>query len=847
MSTLSVEVGTRLFTHLYRCLSPLESPLAIETHRTLLSETLAQPSASYQPEIVSFSIVFADDTAFVEGVPIAGPREIHAHAAALGASLARVGVGAIRLDGAVLPQDLSFGIESLRRALDNKDATLATSMPGFRLLGRVAFSSKVAVEGLRVGRGLVPPPKTLMDAPAEVRARLAELSTVLASVSRERDGALARFRRLAYGSCALIDNHEIETLACLDGLAQGPPNERLLGAALLVYAAARFVGIEPRYAADMCLTTLTLSRIGFGAGGQSADLSRLVIRETELAGAWYRPMGLMANVLDVAETSPLGVKDVGDGVGHVALIMASVALLEAAAEVARANPSSQSAIESALHALADQELGSTTPYALLATVLGVELRPLVSPIAAPHHAGLGSAPWASPGPSSEAQRPVALDLRQGRKPPPKSGTYDDVSLAGMLTSLLAQRFTGEIRLRDRFGRSHLLHIDQGNVRAVETVLTVRRIGELLVNLTGLSKSVFGSAAESAREMGLLIGEFLVSDGMVSRLDLERALEAQLLERLVAIATLPDDTQFELRSDPNPEPRSTRGTLAPTFSNLVLTLVRSTATRPYFVSMIRSLESSDLSLSQAVDASGFALTAEEASVLSHISRGKTTLMSLGRDLGPDSNATATVVLTLLLLGLLLVQGEGYVPVDAPSSKVPPPLVIDPRAAVRRPSGPLRMDPRKPAIRRIGESTASSRPPPPQPSSPARSSVKIAAAPAAELVTLLKEVETSMLRSEFANAVLLTKSALQLAPARPDLQLLLATVETLGGIGKSDDAFELADALLELNPQGERPLFCRAWLHLAVKNYAFARIDLQKLLTVNPAHQTAGLMLAELPAP
>jgi len=107
------------------------------------------------------------------------------------------------------------------------------------------------------------------------------------------------------------------------------------------------------------------------------------------------------------------------------------------------------------------------------------------------------------------------------------GHLKDTTLGDLLGALFRERATGFLDLIETSGAQHRLEVREGKVHAVETELEAPRLGELL-SVSELPDAVDGR-----------LGETLIAHGLVSHLQLEKALHRQMLARLELLFSVKD--------------------------------------------------------------------------------------------------------------------------------------------------------------------------------------------------------------------------------------------------------------------------------------------------------------------
>jgi tetratricopeptide (TPR) repeat protein len=142
--------------------------------------------------------------------------------------------------------------------------------------------------------------------------------------------------------------------------------------------------------------------------------------------------------------------------------------------------------------------------------------------------------------------PAPSSGRQTSGPPPE-GLLDDFPLPVIFTHALEHRLSGSLVLKGPYG-DDVVVFAAGAPSRIRTAKMIAPLGEMLVRLGVIADVDLQSAlfrAQSARER---LGKQLVSESLVDRRTLLRALREQLLVRVRSLAALPPETQYEFHSN-----------------------------------------------------------------------------------------------------------------------------------------------------------------------------------------------------------------------------------------------------------------------------------------------------------
>lgn len=131
--------------------------------------------------------------------------------------------------------------------------------------------------------------------------------------------------------------------------------------------------------------------------------------------------------------------------------------------------------------------------------------------------------------------------------PPPEGSLDDFPLTVIFTHALEHRLSGSLLLKGPNGDDVVVFAG-GAPSRIRTARMIAPLGEMLVRLGVIADVDLQSAlfrAQSARER---LGKQLVSESLVDRRTLLRALREQLLLRVRSLASLPPETQYEFHAN-----------------------------------------------------------------------------------------------------------------------------------------------------------------------------------------------------------------------------------------------------------------------------------------------------------
>lgn len=131
--------------------------------------------------------------------------------------------------------------------------------------------------------------------------------------------------------------------------------------------------------------------------------------------------------------------------------------------------------------------------------------------------------------------------------PPPEGTLDDFPLPVILTHALEHRLSGSLVLKGPFGDDVVVFAD-GAPSRIRTAKLIAPLGEMLVRLGVIADVDLQAALFRAQTAHERLGKQLVSESLVDRRTLLRALREQILVRVRSLASLPPETQYEFHAN-----------------------------------------------------------------------------------------------------------------------------------------------------------------------------------------------------------------------------------------------------------------------------------------------------------
>jgi tRNA A-37 threonylcarbamoyl transferase component Bud32 len=129
-----------------------------------------------------------------------------------------------------------------------------------------------------------------------------------------------------------------------------------------------------------------------------------------------------------------------------------------------------------------------------------------------------------------------------------TGKLATTPLVNTLVYMLDHGLTGTITLREPDGTSHALYFVRGAPARVRTGRLLAPLGGLLVAEGHISDGQAAEAVSQAKQIGMRLGDYLVSRGALASHDLAHALKQQLTRKIEALVNLDAETAFAFYRD-----------------------------------------------------------------------------------------------------------------------------------------------------------------------------------------------------------------------------------------------------------------------------------------------------------
>ncbi|MFO0679882.1 MAG: hypothetical protein U0169_25385 [Polyangiaceae bacterium] len=436
--------------------------------------------------------------------------------------------------------------------------------------------------------------------------------------------------------------------------------------------------------------------------------------------------------------------------------------------------------------------------------------------------------------------------------PGARGTLARTPLVHVLVYMLDRALTGSIVFREVDESVHVVHFEAGAPAKAVTARPITVLGDELISANVITEEALGSAIERAAELGLLLGEYLVGYELISRAQLDAALESQLFRRIASLVNLRPNTSYEFFQNVNLLKAIGAGdNIYCDPLGLVLACVRVWNDRARIDATLKRIEKLPLSIHMDADIDALPLTEAERKVMGALRDKPTTLSELRTQTSLDAYATGTLVYSLAVLRHVHVPGQSGKPMgklkDARLSRVDgfPRHSLLPIVTAEGPLWPSMRKERAASVADV-EKRASAHNLPVDlkemvddtPSEPPPSSSVFETMPP-DPSNDFRLAEAALARSAFDEAVSLAEVAVQGDPEVPDYRALLAWAKSLGsGADAASESTAELTKILERHPACARALLYRGKLHKRTGRADLALLDFELLLELEPTHREAA---------
>jgi hypothetical protein len=471
-------------------------------------------------------------------------------------------------------------------------------------------------------------------------------------------------------------------------------------------------------------------------------------------------------------------------------------------------------------------------------------------------------------PPSLAARKILVRTRDPLDDPTATarGSFGSTPLVHVLVYILDRCLYGTVVIREPDGAESTVYFESGRPAKVRTTRPVALIGDILVSRGAVTAEDFAKALETSRHMGNLVGEQLLTRGLLSRDVLEAALTAQVIDKLVALVNTPPETRYAFYRDVNTLRHwPTIETFPANALDAILACSRAWLDRTRIHTTLSRMAKQPLEISPAAQVDAMALTSDERPIVETMRREKTSLARLRRSATADDETIASLVYAFAVTrqfsflepkGLPMGIPGGAGPVEGdrislvsmgPSASEPAPEMPTPTppppASVTQPLPPTSPPPvtqRMPHTSAAPprEEPAAATPDPPR-ANAAAETVDDEAERALQAMEDFRLAEAALARGDTATAQRLAAKAAAGDVENTDARALVAWVQALGGQSQPvADALQDLGRILEDDPSHERSLLYRGRIFKRMGKLRAAATDFTTLLQANPRNKEAA---------
>jgi tetratricopeptide (TPR) repeat protein len=434
-------------------------------------------------------------------------------------------------------------------------------------------------------------------------------------------------------------------------------------------------------------------------------------------------------------------------------------------------------------------------------------------------------------------------------PPTAKGTLTATPLVHVLVYMFDHALSGTVVFRDPEGGESVVYFLEGAPAKVKTHRAIALLGDELVAAGAVTREVVSKAIDSAKRLGVLLGEYLRGNSLVSADALARALEVQVRKKVASLVNLSPDTGYCFYRDVNALDSWAGEQLTPCHPlDAVLACARDWYDRARIHATLNRLGKQALVLHGDVDLSPLALTDEEEQVLAVMRAEGPPLQNLYQRRFADEETISSLVYMLAVTRQFSfakappMRWTGRPRVSRPAERAALPLsaIVEPRPPSIPPRGEAKLGksagtwrPPRPADDDGGidveVSVESSHPPPRSDDTAER---------ALQAMTDFRLAETAMQRNDLQMAERLARRALDQDPHQAEYRAAVEWLRAMNAPASLGEAIEALGNMLEKDPTHERTLLYRARLLKKAGRVRDALRDFEAILAQNPRHSEAA---------
>ncbi len=429
---------------------------------------------------------------------------------------------------------------------------------------------------------------------------------------------------------------------------------------------------------------------------------------------------------------------------------------------------------------------------------------------------------------SSRRPPSAASDRSPRSAPSAKGALATTPLVHVLVYMLDHGLTGTVELTEPGDISHAIYFRHGAPGKVKAGRLVAPLGEEMSAAGLLASERVAEAVQHAKSLGVLLGEFLVRDGAITRDQLGRTLESQIVHKVARLVNMPPATKYVFYNDADYLAGwGGEETIPCAPLNAILACVRYWHDRARIRATLARIAKQPLMLHPDAQLGGLVLDESERAALEAIKAERWTLPILLRNLSAEGAIADDEMVSSLVYALAVTRQLAF------AGQKGGPMGVAARSASMRPSAPLltRVETPSPAPASVVPRRVVA--------APTSETTMAEAERALDAMTDFRLAEAALQRSDVAGAEKLAQKAVLADPDQVEYAALLAWIRAMSGRpAVIADSLQRLNAVLDADSTCERALLYRGKLLKRADRAREALRDFEAVLEVNPKNNEAA---------
>jgi hypothetical protein len=294
-------------------------------------------------------------------------------------------------------------------------------------------------------------------------------------------------------------------------------------------------------------------------------------------------------------------------------------------------------------------------------------------------------------------KPLSKAIQIARPPAATAeGDLGGTPLPHVLIYMLEHQLDGTLILTDAHGGETCVTFASGTPVKSFASSGEARLGDVLARMGSVPQAAISAAVAAAKPLGVLLGEFLVGEGTISRGQLENALRVQLVERLSALGSLGSESNYAFYQGVDLLEAVTGEPVRTSPLNAILAVVRAWTDDDKIQKTLDRIARAPLRLHPEAELGSFSFAPEEAPLLAALRTGTTTVVEWSYRQGVDVRAMARVLYTLAVTRQFQLSGQTKLPLKGGvPGEFHPPLIVSGRC-LSPPSSRASIPPPAPSV-------------------------------------------------------------------------------------------------------------------------------------------------------